>query len=196
MLTACVCGGCSFKGRQSSGERAYARSQHPGRSGVLTTSGYWRPEAVRIRVYPSTRFVNHNGLTILQARVELFDEMGDSVKSAGRFFFELFETGMEGAAQKRLYSWEIPVLTLKQQRMYYEPIVRGYHFSLQLHDEQSPKQNVVLRVLITTPQGKRLETSSLLNVDLHGARTNAPMRAPVSVPPVKPEPSQEPHAIR
>lgn len=196
ILTACVFGGCSFKGSQPAGEREHSPGPRFGHSGLLDSGGYWRPQAVRIRVYPSTRFVNRNGLTILQARVELLDEMGDSIKSAGRFFFELFETGKERVAQKNLYSWEIPVLTLKQQRMYYEPIVRGYHFALQLHEEQPPKQNVVLRVLVRTPQGKRLETSSLLTVNLHGARKNSPKATPASVFPVKPEPSQERRAIR
>ena len=196
ILTACVFGGCSFKGGQPAGEREHSPGLRLGHSELSASGGYWWPEAVRIRVYPSTRFVNRNGLVILQARVELFDEMGDSIKSPGRFFFELFETGKEGAAQKNLYSWKIPVLTLKQQRMYYEPIVRGYHFALQLHEERPPKQNVVLRVLVTMPQGERLETSSLLTVNLHGARKNSPKASPVSMFSVKPKLSQEHHAIR
>ena len=117
-----------------------------------------------MRIYPSTRFVYRNGSTILQARIELLDDMSDSVKSSGQIFFELYGISGGGgvATPKSLYSWSVAVRTRDDQISFYEPVVRAYLFRLSLSEHWPPKRQAKLRVLFTPNQGRRLETSSVL----------------------------------
>ena len=132
---------------------------------------YWRPEPVQMRVYPSTRFVRRDGATVLEARVELFDQMADSVKSSGHFYFELYQTNTKDGAPKRVHTWHVTVQALEHQRMFYEPITRAYLFPLELRDAWSSRRTAKLRVLFTPRQGTRLETTALLDTDLSDHRT-------------------------
>lgn len=131
---------------------------------------YWCPEPVQMRVYPSTRFVRRDGATVLEARVELFDQMADSVKSSGNFYFELYQTNTKDGAPKRVYTWHVTVQALEHQRTFYEPITRAYLFPLALRDDWSPRRTAKLRVLFTPPQGTRLETMAVLDADLSDHR--------------------------
>ena len=118
----------------------------------------WQPIPVAIRIYPSTRFIRRDKTQILEARVELFDEMGDSIKGAGIYAFELLEaigpTG--GGAGAQLYTWNADLMNLDAQRQHYDPISRGYVFQLKMHENKIAKQGAMLRVVYSPPQGKRL----------------------------------------
>lgn len=139
LLSAVVPIGCETKGPD----------RRPPSGGDRSSDG-WRPEAVALRIYPATRFVRERDTSMLEARVELFDAMGDSVKDSGRLRFELFDrgTGPGVEAGPLLYSWDIDVLTLEAQQQYYDPITRAYLLRLRLDSAEVTRQEVLLRVTL------------------------------------------------
>ncbi|MEM6457919.1 MAG: hypothetical protein AAF710_00845 [Planctomycetota bacterium] len=118
----------------------------------------WQPTPVALRIYPSTRFVNEAGTPLLEARVELFDEMGDSTKASGLLRFELFAAGQVPGIEvgRLLYSWDIALATLEDQRRYYDPITRGYLLRLRLESAEATRRQVRLRVTFQPATGQRM----------------------------------------
>lgn len=149
--------GCQWKGgpQDSAGKAGNGEQPEP----VI-----WRPEPVTMRVFPSTRFVKDGEQVALEARIELLDEMNDSIKWAGQFRLELYETGRASgpALGQRLYGWNADVITIEHQRQHYDPITRTYLFRLKLDDPAAPLHETVLRVAMTRPNGTRLETQAVL----------------------------------
>ena len=117
-----------------------------------------------MRVYPSTRFVRGSEQGILEARIEFFDEMGDSVKAVGKVHLELYATRRRDrpSVDRRLYAWEVSLLTLVKQRRYYDPITRTYMFQLSLDSLSVAREDTTLRVSFVLPDGRRLEDQKSL----------------------------------
>lgn len=141
--------GCEFKGDAS------GRPMH----GNIAQADAWQPEPMELRFYPTTRFVMRDDTPILEARIELLDAMGDSVKAAGTVSFELVEAPnpLGGGMKRRLYSWEgIELLTLEHQRTYYDAISRGYRFHLRLDNYELSEYSTLVKVTFTPVVGERL----------------------------------------
>ena len=157
LLTATVmfAWGCSWKGDRTNG-------RDPSASGAV-----WKLEPVRMRVDPSSRFVESNDTAVLEARIELLDEMGDSIKGVGTVRFELFagDRMSEPAIGRRLYSWDVSLLTLVQQKQFYDSITRAYLFRLNLHDTTTANRATVLMATFTPVAGRRLEAHAFLSDD-------------------------------
>ena len=148
VLCTCVLSGCSFK-----------MDEEPiKKETVALTNKYWIPKPVAVRIYPSTRFTVKENKPILEARVELFDEMGDSIKAAGWVSCELLEDiGPVGnGAGTQLYIWDVDLTSIHAQRLYYDPISRGYLLQLLLDENKISKKGAILKVVYTTAEGKRL----------------------------------------
>ena len=126
----------------------------------MPTGKHWQLEPVRMRIYPSTRFVKRGNETILEARVEMFDEMTDSTKGVGQFHFELFVASSMGQSQ-RIHTWNVSALTLADQRRYYDSITRAYLFPLKLTDNM-PQEMVTLHVIFMGTAGHWLETNAVV----------------------------------
>ena len=156
-------GGCVWKGDRGGSEGI--SPPYP--------KGTWRLQPVSMRVYPSTKFIKDGDGSVLEARIELLDSMGDSVKGVGRFRIELLSRGQAGeiGIGKRLYSWDAPVMTLDEQVRYYDPITRTYYFRLELNEDRSATRDTSLHVMFVTVDGKRLITEAALPVDLHTINT-------------------------
>lgn len=118
----------------------------------------WEPRPVSMRIYPSTQFVLEDGVPLLEARIELFDAMGDSIKGSGEARCELFASSGrgDGAIGERLYGWDITLRTLGDQRAFYDPITRGYLFRLKLDNMSPARQATTLRVAFTPSDGARM----------------------------------------
>lgn len=128
------------------------------------TGRHWEPSPVSIRVYPSTRLIQESGQAILEARFELRDEMGDSLKSSGTFLIELFsvDESQGGVPRRLLYKWNTEVLSLDQQREHYDPITRGYLFNLGIDDLSIAKEATLLRVSFTPVGRPRLSAEAVI----------------------------------
>jgi len=146
----------------------------PGTTGTPTqaTAGakpgrYWEPLPTSIRVYPSTRLIKEEGRAILEARFEITDEMGDSLKSPGAFLIELFSVDeSQGNAPRRLlYKWHTKVLSLEDQREHYDPIIRGYQFHLGIDDLSIAKEMTLLQVSFTPVGQPRLKAEAVISSD-------------------------------
>ena len=133
-------------------------------SGAPVSVDVWRPLPKSIRVYPSTRFIQEKGRAILEARFELFDEMGDSVKAPGTFQIELhsIDETLGNVPHRLLYTWNAQTLTLDQQREHYDPIIRGYLFRLGVENLRIAKQATLLKVVFTPVEGSRLEADKVI----------------------------------
>lgn len=137
----------------STSERAPNQPPPPGEA--------WQARPVSIRVYPSTRFSEERGDVLLEANIELLDEMGDPVKGAGEFRLELYEA--EGRARGRqLYLWRIPVYTIEEQRRFYDGITRSYLLRLRLDAPEVARQPAVLRASFAPLASARLEAEATL----------------------------------
>ncbi len=118
----------------------------------------WRPMPRSMRIYPSTQFVRENDVPLLEVRIELRDEMGDSIKSSGSVRCELFASSGrgDGTLGRRLYGWDVELRDLADQRAFYDPIIRGYLFRLKLDNIAPAQQATTLRVTLTPTEGARL----------------------------------------
>jgi hypothetical protein len=145
LLCVWLLGGCAFKGGPGAGDA------------LADASEAWQPRPTSIRVYPTTRFVRAGAQSLLEARIELMDEMGDAVKGAGEFRVEMLDadeaTGMPG---RQLYVWRVPVMTLEDQRRFYDPITRTYLLRLRLDEAALAAPNVVVQVVFMPAGGGRL----------------------------------------
>ncbi len=128
---------------------------------------YWMPVPTSVRVYPSTRFIKESGRAILEARFELYDEMGDPVKYVGAFQIELYsvDEALGNTPRRLLYTWNTRLVSLDQQREHYDPITRGYLFRLGVDDLRIAKQTTLLKVAFTPVDRPRLEAEAEVRSD-------------------------------
>lgn len=127
----------------------------------------WQPLPKSMRVYPSTRFIQESGQPILEARFELFDEMGDSVKASGLFRIELYTVDevREQTPKRLLYTWSGETYTLDQQRDHYDPITRGYLFRLGVGNLKIANQPTLLKVTFIQEGRPNLEAQAVIRAD-------------------------------
>jgi hypothetical protein len=125
----------------------------------------WRPEPVGLRVHPATRFATKNGQPILEAAVELFDALGDSIKAPGRVRLELFARGQTSRPGERLSSWDISLRRQGDQRQYFDLVTRTYVLRLEVDEAEVIDHPTLLRVTFVCPSGQQLEAERPLPVD-------------------------------
>jgi len=153
LLMVCLClalsAGCVSKGRlggaMPNGPRA---------------SDAWWPRPVAVQVFPSTRFVREGQDIILEARVQLTDELGDSIKAPCEFYFDLFAGPVGESAPRRLYSWQINVWTIEDQVEFFDPVTRAYLFRLRVTDISQVRDVAQLSVVVLPEGGERLNTTA------------------------------------
>ena len=131
-----------------------------------TRPDVWRPQPVRIRVYPSSRFNtdSDNQTVVLEARIELLDDMDDAIKGVGQFHFELLGDPGRGrtALDRRLYSWDVAVFTLEQQTRRYDKVTRTYLFRLKVDEPFLPPKDTTLKAVFVPPTGHPLEDQTII----------------------------------
>ncbi len=153
-LLSITAAGCAWKGG-------------PNDQANATAANAWQPQPVAIRVYPTSRFVENDGATILEARIELIDAMEDPIKGAGQFRFDVYTNA--GSIRKplvgeKLYTWDVPLLSLIDQRQHYDRITQAYLFRLKLYDINTAQRATLLRTIFTPITGNRLEAEAVLNM--------------------------------
>jgi len=149
-------GGCAWKGELASPTERQA--------GAGVERDVWRPEAVRMRVYPLTEFERKGDELFLHARIELFDEMGDAVKASGVYRLTLLDPGGDGGADPLggdvVETWEIAVQSLAAHRKHYDGVTRTYRFRLTVDAVPEQKGPLLLDVVLTRPDGSRLQAEA------------------------------------
>lgn len=143
---------CEFKGEPASN------------APLPTHVKVWKLEPVSMRIHPSSRFVRGSEQGMLEARVEFLDEMGDSIKAVGRVHIELHARGRSARRDsgRMLYAWDVDLLTLDNQRRYYDPITRAYMFPLAVDSLSIARDGTLIQVGFTLLDGRRLATSDTL----------------------------------
>lgn len=123
----------------------------------------WSARPVSVRIYPSTRFVLERDRPILEARIELFDQMGDPMKQSGQVRCELYAVSDESTGPGTLvHRWDVVMSTLEDQRLYYDPITRGYVYRLVIDEVGIARRPTRLQVVFETPDGRRLSTAAMI----------------------------------
>jgi len=164
LLAASASTGCTWKG----GPDASGPSTRADAGPREDSSDVWRPRPTTLRIFPSSRFVTAESETgahpVLEARVELTDAMGDAIKAPGRFRLDVHgaSPSRDPIAGPRLYTWDVPVRTLAQQRTHYDSVTGSYLFRLKLYEPQTARRGAGLRVVFTPADGSRLEASAKL----------------------------------
>jgi hypothetical protein len=132
--------------------------------GAAESGDHWRIRPVAMRVYPSSGFTEYGGRHVLEARIELLDEMGDTVKGVGHFRFELFAG--EGPGQslvgRLVENWDVAMLSLEQNRAHYDPITRTYRFMLGMTRPPPKDEPMQLAATLTPPGGRRIDARAML----------------------------------
>ncbi|MEM6333754.1 MAG: hypothetical protein AAF823_10495 [Planctomycetota bacterium] len=139
----------------------------PGNSSVVTADGskVWQAQVATVRIHPATRYRVHDGKPVLEARVELRDQMADPMKASAAFAFELATVGTTpGSAPHTLYRWQRRVATLVEQEKHYDAVTRAYVFPLEITDFVSAGLSTRLSVAVTLPDGRTLLDSAPLVV--------------------------------
>ncbi|MAE67947.1 MAG: hypothetical protein CMJ18_27145 [Phycisphaeraceae bacterium] len=172
LILLAVASGCQFKGRSGAGAKASADT--------------WRITPVRLRVYPTTRFDDAESERVLIARLELLDEMDDPLKCVGSFHLEL-HAGVD-VHRRRLAAWHVPVLSMQQQRRYYDSISRTYRLPLQIVESPPPKRKLLLRARFTPVDAPRVTTEAEVGSDRRAPvrPMKPPLPDPGSIAPVQP----------
>ena len=62
-----------------------------------------------------------------------------------------------------LYAWNVALVTLEEQRRFYDAVTRAYLFRLKLDKPVAGKRDMMLKVLLSTPEGKRISTQAPIN---------------------------------
>lgn len=153
LVVALLLSGCQFKGQKPYAPEAQVTLDNP-----------WRPEPMAMRIYPSTRFSKSGNQWIVEARIELMDAMGDSIKSSGQIHFELRSTGsISGSEQTQdFYKWDITLKTLEDQQVAYDPVSRAYLFRLKLGKNQPPAVATTLFATFFRADGQRFDAKAAL----------------------------------
>lgn len=158
-----LCGSCQWK-------------LEPNKAGPLQTKpvSVWHFAPVSMRIYPSTRFVIDRN--ILEAQIEFFDQMKDSIKAIGSLRLELFKPGRTGADSvgRLMYTWDVSILTLKEQQSHYSTITKTYSFQLKVDHLPKKLHKTVLHVTFSSQDGTRLEVTAPVPIKRYG-NNNGPL---------------------
>jgi len=148
VLSAGLLTGCVSKGRLG------------GAPASSTMADAWWPRPVSVQVFPSTRFVREGQAIILEARVQLTDELGDSIKAPATYYFDLNAGPAGQSAPRRLFSWQINVTSLEDQVEFFDPVTRSYLFRLRVTDISQVRDAAQLSVVAVPDGGDRLGASA------------------------------------
>jgi len=134
-------------------------------TGEPPAPGEWpfRPVAMRIHPFTALTINETQRSTVLEARIELLDQLGDVAKGVGELRFELYEmepTASRTGQEKQVQRWDAPLATLDQNRQHWDAITRTYTFRLRLVDTPRSDKKYRLVAQLTDPNGNRLRAES------------------------------------
>lgn len=122
--------------------------------------GYYSPKKIKILPFTRPRSFDDDLLPDgIEVSLRALDGAGDSVKAFGTFIIELYEH-RNAAANNRgepLLNWELKLLTLDDQKLYWERVTTTYQFQLTWEEQPiAPQQKYVLDVSFQAPGAERL----------------------------------------
>lgn len=145
--TACLIAGC-LNGRV-----------HPDAPGVVEYMELVRPRAIEIQDFLTKPIALGAGDKIdgIQIILEARDALGDRVKSAGVFIFELYEARSASADRRgeRLGLWRVEIRTQDDMRRYWD-MTRFHAFKLQLEQRELKPGKYILSAQLQAPGGVNL----------------------------------------
>ncbi len=132
----------------------------PGKSDV-----YEDYAATQIRVVGLTEIkkaTEMEGVTIVNAYVDLLDQFDTRIKSPGSFRFELYDFVPQSATPKgrRLFVWgNVDLIDPVKNNSYFQDFLRTYKFELEMNFVPNAGSKFILDVTFINPEGKRMSDS-------------------------------------
>jgi hypothetical protein len=144
------CGGCS-QGRVST---------DPGGPTPEELIAYYSPRSIKILPFTKAKSFDNDAIPDgIEVSLRTLDGAGDSIKAYGTFLFELYAYEMATADHRgpRIQSWNPSVLTLDDQKAYWERVTTTYQFQLSWEGVPIPPQRkYILTASFQAPGGERL----------------------------------------
>ena len=118
----------------------------------------WPFWPVRMRLHPLTMLSvdPDSDQQIIEARVELLDQFGDTTKCMAQFRFELHDHKPQSAADQPLREWNTDLRDLETNRLHYDQVTQTYLFRLGL-DEGAIAGEPHLRVFVVSVTGRKFD---------------------------------------
>ena len=142
-----------------------------GTAGTATLSADdWPFVPVAMRVHPFTALAyepnaeadaddaDEARMLVLEARLELMDQLGHATKGVGEWRFELYVEPRAASrqARQRLEVWQAEMMTVEANSRHYDPITRTYAFKLRVIDPPPTNASLTLVAQLADPRGERL----------------------------------------
>lgn len=151
---------------------------------------YLQPEAVRVDSF--TSFKNDDlGTPYLEARVQVLDRDGHPMRAPGRMRLEMFEFARAQADPRgrRLALWHVDLQDRESNRRYYDQLINGYTFALDLEDSAAVVSGAgdvaggnkfVVEATFIRADGRRVYPSNYRYVAALGIDADNPDRKPTA----------------
>jgi len=131
-----------------------------------TEPGEWPFRPVAMRIHPFTSLELGPRSSVIEARLELIDPVGDVTKGVGAMRFELYAEPPTESRQgqgRRLYTWDASIAALEENQAHWDSITRTYHFTLKLPERPARQQRLRLHVQFDSTAGRRMTADAWLD---------------------------------
>lgn len=121
---------------------------------------FYSPQTIKILPFTKAKSFDDDAFPDgIEVSMRALDGAGDPVKSYGTFLFELYAYKPASSDHKGelIQSWRQPILSLEEQKQYWERVTTSYQFQLSWEGQPlSPQKKYVLAASFQASGGPRL----------------------------------------
>ncbi len=121
---------------------------------------FYSPKSIKILPFTKAKSFDDDAIPDgIEVSMRALDGAGDPVKSYGTFLFELYsyKPGSSDHKGDLIQSWRQPILSLDEQKKYWERVTTSYQFQLSWEGNPlSPQKKYVLAASFQASGGPRL----------------------------------------
>ena len=161
LVLATAAGGCAESGGTGSPAMPLVTGDGP---------PVWPFWPMRMRLHPLSRLVTNpeTGETVIEVRIELFDDTGDTVKGIGLVRINLHEIplpeGGGSVSEMPVATWNRDLRDLELNELHFDDVTRTYLFRLEVDEAQLPPA-AELRGYFASTDGRLLQADLVLRME-------------------------------
>jgi len=127
-------------------------------------SARWPFWPVRVRIHPLTMLSSDldTGEPIVEARVEMLDQFGDTMKGVAQFRFELHRLDPGEGPGDPVRVWNVDLRNVEANARHWDRVTRTYLFRLALESPLEPDADWHLRAYVLSIDGRQFTTTRSL----------------------------------